>query len=350
MKRASVFILTLVLVLAVTAGVSAQRYTFRVAYTDAPRLTVGDEKLIHVTVAAVYGFEDSITRGTGGAFTVDFKHSGVLGGQIETIEQVQAGVLEATTPAIPALAGFYPNIQILSIPYLWKSPVVAWEVLDGPFGEAFFEDMAKKTGIRVITIFDNGGYRSFTNNVRPVRSARDMRGLKIRVIESPTEMRIVSSLGASPTPIPWVELYTALQTGVVDGQENSAATIIAGSLHEVQKYYTLDEHTLSLAVFAVSEKWFQGLPKDVQQSVKVAGRVASICGRGAAYTNNKLALEFLRSKGMQIYAPTAAEKATFRQQAQQPVIDWMRDNSRIENSWIDMLLQEVTKAERKYGL
>jgi tripartite ATP-independent transporter DctP family solute receptor len=300
MKKASLWFIVAVLLLAVTASVGAQKYTFRVAYTDAPRLSIGDEKLIHVTVAAVYGFEDAITSLTGGAFNVDFKHSGVLGGQVETLSQTQAGILEATTPAIPALAGFYPNIQILSIPYLWKSPVVAWEVLDGPFGEAFFEDMAKKSGLRVITIFDNGGYRSFTNNRREIRSARDMRGLKVRVMESPTEMKIVSSVGASPTPIPWVELYTSLQTGVVDGQENSAATIIAGSLYEVQKYYTLDEHTLSLAVFAVSEKWFQGLPKDIQNSVKVAGRIASVCGRGAAYTNNKVALEFIRNKGMKV--------------------------------------------------
>lgn len=350
MKKRLVFFVVVVLLVAVTATVSAQKYTFRIAYTDAPRLSIGDERLIHVTVAAVYGFEDAITSLTGGAFNVDFKHSGVLGGQVETLSQTQAGVIQATTPAIPALAGFYPSIQILSIPYLWKSPVVAWEVLDGPFGEAFFEDMAKKTGIRVITIFDNGGYRSFTNNKREVRSAQDMRGLKIRVMESPTEMKIVSSIGASPTPIPWVELYTALQTGVVDGQENSPATIIAGSLYEVQKYYTLDEHTLSLAVFAVSEKWFQGLPRDVQNSVKIAGKIASVCGRGAAYTNNKVALEFIKNKGVQVYAPTASEKATFSAAAQKPVIDWMRAQPKIEEKWLDMLLEEVSKANRKYGL
>jgi TRAP-type C4-dicarboxylate transport system substrate-binding protein len=210
--------------------------------------------------------------------------------------------------------------------------------------------MAKKSGIRIITIFDNGGYRSFTNNRKPVRSARDMQGLKIRVMESPAEMKIVSSMGAAPTPIAWVELYTALQTGVVDGQENSAATIISGSLYEVQKHYTLDEHTLSLAVFAVSEKWFQGLPKDVQNAVEVAGRIASVCGRGAAYTNNKVSMEFLRNKGVQVYAPTAAEKATFREAAQKPVIEWMREQKNIEQSWLNRLLEEVSKAERKYGL
>jgi tripartite ATP-independent transporter DctP family solute receptor len=349
MKRALVFCVVVFVVLAVFSTASAQKYRFRVAYTDAPRLPIGDEKLIHVTVAAVYGFEDAINSLTGGAFDVDFKHSAVLGGQVETIEQVRDGVIEATTPAIPALAGYYPNMQILSIPYLWKSPVIAWEVFDGDFGKAFFDDMAKKTGLRIITIFDNGGYRSFTNNVREVRTARDMKGIKIRTMESPAQMKIVSSLGGAPTPIPWVELYTSLQTGVVDGEENSAATIIAGSLYEVQKYYTIDQHTLSLAVFVVNEKWFQDLPNDVKQSVVVAGKVASICGRGAANANNKLAMEFLKNYGMQIYFPTAAERDTFRKAAQPEVLDWMRKNKKIENVWIDRLLKAVEQAERKYG-
>jgi len=350
MKRLFYVCIVLLVVLAVCSTASAEKYRFRIAYTDAPRLNIGNERLIHVTVAAVYGFEDAINSLTGGAFEVDFKHSGMLGGQVETIEQTRDGVIEATTPAIPALAGFYPNIQILSIPYLWKSPVVAWEVLDGEFGQAFFDDMARKSGLRIITIFDNGGYRSFTNNVREVRSSRDMKGLKIRVMESPAEMKIVSSLGAAPTPIPWVELYTSLQTGVVDGEENSAATIIAGSLYEVQKYYTIDGHTLSLAVFAVSEKWFQNLPPDVQNAVRIAGKVASVCGRGAAYTNNTIAMQFLRDYGMQIYFPNETEKATFRGAAQPEVLDWMRKNRKIDNEWIDRLLSAVNNAERKYGL
>jgi len=351
MKKLGYLLIFLLLVGAMATSVQAQqKYTFRIAYTDPPRITVGEEKLIHVTVAAVYGFEDSITSLTGGAFNVDFKHSGVLGGQVETIQQTQAAVIEATTPAIPALATFYPNLQILSIPYLWKSPVVVWDILDSPFGEALFEDMAKKSNLRVITIFDNGGYRNFSNNAREVKSASDMKGLKIRVMESPAEMKIVSSMGASPTPIPWGELYTSLKTGVVDGQENSPATMVAGSIFEVQKYYTLDEHTLSLAVFAVSEKWFQGLPKNIQNAVRVAGRVASVCGRGAAYTNNKLALEHMQKKGLKIYAPTASEKETFRQAAQKPVIDWMRGEPKIEKKWLDQLLKDLPKAEKKFGL
>jgi len=349
MKKLIILLLVSALLLFVCFTVNAEFYKFRVAYTDAPRLQIGDEKLIHVTVAAVYAFEDNINRSTGGAFEVDFKHSGVLGGQIETIDQTQEGIIEATTPAIPALAGYFPNMQVLSIPYLFDNPAIAWEVWDGEFGQEFFEQMAKETGLRVITIFDNGGYRNFTNNVRPIRKPADMKGLKFRTMESPTEMKIVGSLGGSATPIAWMELYTSLQTGVVDGQENSPATIIAGSLQEVQKYYTIDQHTLSTAVIVVSEKWFQSLPDDVKNKVKVAGKVASVAGRGAAYTNNKLAMKLL-SDNMEIYYPTPEERAVFREVAQPAVLEWMRANDKIDNHWIDKILKAVEEAEKKLGL
>lgn len=350
MKRLCQFFLMVVLLVTFSSGAIAAEYKFIIAYTDAPRLKVGNERLIHVTVAAVYAFDDAINSLTGGAFDVDFKHSGVLGGQIETLDQVLAGAIQATTPAIPALAGYFSHVQIFSIPYLWDNPVVAWEVLDGEFGQKFFNRMAKESGLRIITIFDNGGYRSFTNNIREVRSPADMKGIKIRVMESPTQMKIVESLGGAPTPIAWKELYSSLQTGVVDGQENSAATIIAGSLYEVQKYYTLDQHTLSLAVFAVSEKWFQSLPPDIQTKVKIAGKIATTAGRGAAWTNNKLALEFVTKHGMKVYAPNPEQRKQFKKLGQPGVLAWMRKNPKIDNQLIDELLQAVENAEKKLGM
>jgi tripartite ATP-independent transporter DctP family solute receptor len=350
MKRLLYVTLVCLLVGSLSTMVEAQQYRFRVAYQDPPRLIIGDDKLIHPCVAAVFGFEDAVNNLTGGSFNVDFKHSGVLGGAVENIDQTMSGVIEGSTPAVPMFAGYYPNIQVFSIPYLFQNPLVAWEVLDGDFGQAFFEDMAKKKGLRVIAIHDLGGYRSFSNNKREVKTAADMKGLKIRTMESPAEMQIVSSLGASPTPVPWAELYTSLQTGVVDGQENSPATIVVGSISDVQKYLTIDQHTLSLAVIVVGEKWFQGLPKNIQKSVLLAGKIASVCGRGSSNANNNLCIEAIKKKGTKVYFPTATERATFKNAAQPAVIDWARKNNKIEGKWIDQLLQAVDKAEKKLGL
>lgn len=348
MKRLLAFVFVFLVLF--SAIVSAQGYTFMVAFTDPPRLNIGEEKLIHVTPAAVNAFEDAINRLTGGKFEVQFKPNGVLGSQVETIDQVEAGVIEATTPAVPALAGYFPNIQVLSIPYLFDNPAIAWGVLDGEFGQSLFNKMAKETGLRILAIYDNGGYRNFSNNVRPIKGIEDMKGLKIRTMESPAQMEVVEALGGSPTPVAFSELYTALQTGVVDGQENSPATVISGSLQEVQKYYTIDQHTLSLAAIVVNEDWYQGLPADIRAKVKVAGYVASVAGRGAAYSNNKIAMKFLEDSGVEIYSPTPEERNEFREVAQRPVIEWMRSEEKIDNNLIDELLEAVDIATNKLGL
>jgi TRAP-type C4-dicarboxylate transport system substrate-binding protein len=118
----------------------------------------------------------------------------------------------------------------------------------------------------------------------------------------------------------------------------------------VQKYYVTDQHTLSLAVFVVNEDWFQKLPADIRTRVKIAGKIASVAGRGAAWTNNKLAQEFIMSHGMKIYHPTSDERAQFRKLAQPAVLEWMRQNPKIDNKLIDELLQAVQNAEKELGI
>ncbi len=201
--------------------------------------------------------------------------------------------------------------------------------------------MAKTAGLRVLAIYDNGGFRSFSNNRRPIRTAADMRGLKLRTMTIPVHMEMVKALGASPTPIAWLELYNALQTGVVDGQENSAATILGGSLQEVQKYYTLDEHLMGSAMIVTSEKWFRSLPADLQTAILEAGKIAEYAARGTSRANDSLALEAVQKAGVQIYYPNAAEKATFKAAAQQPVIDWMKKN--INPATVDRILDSLKK-------
>lgn len=199
--------------------------------------------------------------------------------------------------------------------------------------------MAKVSGLRVLAIYDNGGFRSFSNNKKPIKTAADMKGLKIRTMTIPVHMEMVKALGASPTPIAWLELYNALQTGVVDGQENSAATILGGSLQEVQKYYTLDEHFLGSAMIVTSEKWLKSLPPDLQTAIIQAGKIAEYAARGTSRANDSLALEALQKAGVQIYYPTSAEIATFKAASQQPVIDWLKKN--INPSTVDTVLSAL---------
>src|SRR5690606_32218883 len=130
-----------------------------------------------------------------------------------------------------------------------------------------------------------------------IKSAQDMQGMKIRTMSIPVHMEIVKALGGSPTPIAFLELYSALQTGVVDGQENSAITVLGASLNEVQPYVTLDGHLLGLAFLTISEDWFQSLSDADKEACLKAGREASYAARGTVRFAESLAINTLAEKG-----------------------------------------------------
>lgn len=200
----------------------------------------------------------------------------------------------------------------MSAPYVFKDPLQAYDILDGPFGQKLFDDMAAKSGLRVLASYENGGFRNFSNNKKVVKTPEDMKGLKIRTMDSPIYMETVKASGAAPTPIAWLELYSVLQTGVVDGQENSPITILGGSLQEVQKYYTLNGHVLGTAYIVASEKFLKAQTPEIQAAFVKAGKEASIAARGIVRASETLAMETLKKAGVNIYVPTAAEMEAWK--------------------------------------
>ncbi len=322
------------------AGLFAEQpIMFKLAFTDPPFLKIGDLQVMHHSYAGMVAFKSALEKLSSGRIVVELYPYGRLGDANENIQQIFSGTLQGATPADGAVAPFYKDIQVFSIPYAFGSALEAYNLWDGPVGKALFDNMAKVSGLRVLAIYDNGGFRSFSNNKKPIKTAADMKGLKIRTMTIPVHMEMVKALGASPTPIAWLELYNALQTGVVDGQENSAATILGGSLQEVQKYYTLDEHFLGSAMIVTSEKWLKSLPPDLQTAIIQAGKIAEYAARGTSRANDSLALEALQKAGVQIYYPTSAEIATFKAASQQPVIDWLKKN--INPSTVDTVLSAL---------
>ena len=196
----------------------------------------------------------------------------------------------------------------------------------------------EQTGMRNLA-FAEVGFRNFTNNVRPIRTPADMKGMKIRVQETPLYVNMVKALGANPTPIAWTETYTALQTRVVDGQENPVPTILMAKLHEVQKYITLDGHVYGVDYFAVNEKFFQSLPADLQYILLDSAKIASGVGRGVSQLISAQGVQTLVDAKIEVYVPTEAELALFRNATQQPVIDWLK--TRIDAKLINEALAAV---------
>ena len=221
---------------------------------------------------ALVRFKEYVEFKTNGEITVRLFPNNQLGGEREMIEQVQQGSLELTFPADGAMAGFYPPMQVWSIPYLFESAPVAWNVINGDFADDMRADILEETGMRALA-FSQNGFRSFTNNVRPIINPEDLAGLKIRTMESPVFMELVNSLGATATPISGAEVLMALRQGVVDGQENPPAVVYGGGLGEVQKYYTLNEHVFGLHVIIANEDWFQSLSPGHQQIIQDAAKL-----------------------------------------------------------------------------
>jgi tripartite ATP-independent transporter DctP family solute receptor len=286
-------------------------------------------------------FKHMVENETGGAVNVNLYPAGQLGGEREVAEAVKLGSVQVGMLSGP-FSGFCREAQVFDIPYLFPSLLVAYRTLEGPFGKELAEECLKKTGMRTLT-YAQVGFRNFTNSARVIKTPADLKGLKFRVMENPVYVNLVRSMGAAPTPIPWPETYTALQQKVVDGQENPISSIKFAKLYEVQKYLTMDGHTFGVSFMLINEKFFQSLPKEFQVIVKNAALTSAVSENGIDNLDNSIGLQFLKDKGMEVYVPTAAQKAQFRAVAQPAVIEYLE--KQIGRTWIDKVLNAVKEAE-----
>jgi TRAP-type transport system periplasmic protein len=262
-------------------------------------------------------FKSVIETKTGGRVKVELFPAGQIGGQRELNEATKLGSIEASFVADAVLGGFCPKAMLFSMPYLFTHIDDSYKLFNSPWGADFQQDCIKTAGTRVLQIA-GFGFRSLTNNRRPLKSSKDVAGLKIRVMESPVPVAMIKGLGASPTPISVTELYTALQQNVVDGEENPPLVLTTYKLFEVQKYMTLNKHQLGTAAVIMNEKFYQRLPKEFQAIVNEAADLGAKAMIGLAIiTNEGDALKLLNEK-MEIYTPTAAEMADFKSKMQPP--------------------------------
>lgn len=307
-------------------------------------------KLAHVDPADIYtskkgaasrAFKEIVEAESRGAIQVDLFPAGQLGGERELIEATKLGTIQMSMVS-GAIAGYYKPAMVLDLPYLFPSAAVAWNVLDGEFGRELANEILKTVGTRVLAYAETG-FRNFTNSKHVIKSPADMKGMKLRVMETPLYMTLIRSLGANPTPIAWPETYSALQQKVVDGHENPVSVILSFKLYEVQKYLTLDGHTYGSDFIIINEKFYQGLSKEDQNLLKRAAIVAGTCGRGIQQLNSAVGISELQKLGMEVYSPTPAERKLFAQATQGPVIDWMK--TQVDQSWIKKVQAAVAKEE-----
>ena len=306
-------------------------------------------KCWHTDTTPFAVFIKEVETRSNGRIKVDLHYGGELGTPQETVIQTRQGITQMACPNSGHFASIYPNIQVFSIPYLFLDRQIAWHMLQGKTFKAMTEDMVQKTGLRMLTFRESGGFRHFSNSKRPLKTADDIKGLKIRTMPSPLFMQIVKDLGASPTPIPFTELYSALQLKVVDGQENPISIFRWPKLEEVQKYIIMDGHVYSFLVNLVNEKWYQSLPKDLQSAIVQADEMSAIIHTNISYLQEDLDLKELREMGIEIFEPSIDEKNKFRRLTQASAIKWLRSQKNIDAKWVDMILEETKQVEKELG-
>lgn len=291
-------------------------------------------------------FANVVNSKLAGQVEVQVFGAGTLGGEREYVEGIKAGVVQAGIASGP-IANFYPNAMITDIPYLFPSAEVAYEVLDkSAFAKKLTAGFLSETGMRCLALGEVG-FRHFTNSKRTIKSPKDIQGLKIRVMETPLYLTLIKSMGGGPTPVAWPETYSALQTGVVDGQENPIGSIVSGRIYEVNKYVTLDGHVYGVDWFIINEKFFAGLTSNQKKVILEAAKIAVDAERRFVANMDVEGLKILAANKVEVYKPTDAEIAEFKKVTQPPIIEYLKTNPKIDPKMIDAALKSVADAEAK---
>ncbi|MFN2353337.1 MAG: TRAP transporter substrate-binding protein [Desulfopila sp.] len=226
----------------------------------------------HIYNLAAERFGEIVTEKSGGELEVQVFPAAQLGSERDMVEGLQMGSLEMTLTSTGPMGNFIPQVKLFNLPFLFKDRESCYRVLDGEIGTRI-ADRFVKIGIRSLGWYENG-FRNITNSKRPVTSPADMDGLKIRVMEDDVFILTMKALGASPTPMAFGELYTALEQGVVDAQENPLAVIHSSRFFEVQEYLAMTGHFYSPAVMLISEITWQSLSPEHQKIVADAAKKA----------------------------------------------------------------------------
>lgn len=245
---------------------------------------------------------------SGGKMNIEIYPNQQLGTERQCIELLQIGSLDMTKISVGVMENFAPNMKVFGLPFLFRDKQHSFDVLDGDIGQELL-DGGTKYWIKGLGYYDAGS-RSFYTKNKPIHSPSDLKGQKIRVMESVTAMDMVKGFGGSPTPISWGELYTSLQQGVVDGAENNPPSFYSSRHYEVCKYYSLDEHTVLPDVLIIGTHLWDKLTDQEKEWLQTAVDNSVAYQRSLWAASEKEALDKVQEAGVTIIRP---DKVPFQQ-------------------------------------
>ncbi len=286
--------------LTASAEIHEQTIRFASAGAEGSPLVIGQRK-----------FAEIVKEKSGGKIDVKVFPAGMLGGDLQSVTALQGGLLQMSVMNAGLMASLAPDFAVLDLPFLFESTKEADAVMDGEVGKTFAKELEDKN--LVVLAYWELGFRNLTNSRRPVEKVDDIEGLKIRVVQSPIYLEMFQALGANAVPMPFPEVYTALETGTVDGQENPAPSILTAKLNEVQKYITLTRHTYNPMVLLFSKPLWEKLDQEEKDLLQAAATEAAAFQRQLSRDADQKAVEALAASGMTVTKLPPEEIARFRE-------------------------------------
>ncbi len=278
-------------------------------------------------------FAKQVEERTHGEVKVRIFPNGQLGSDQAMISGVQAGTIDIELSGNPYFSGMVGELGVLDLPFLFDNAGQAHKVLDSTTGRQLL-DMFDAKGIKGLAFWEVG-FRNLTNSRHAVHTAADIKGLKLRTTPNPAHLKAFTALGANPVPMPFAELFTSLETGTVDGQENPVTLIRSAKLYEVQKYLSLTAHAYTAAPVIMNKAKFDSLPKDYQDIVMDEALKAAAFQRDLNAKNESKDLAFLQEQGMEVVSDP--DRDSMRKVVEKPVRDWFVE--KYGSQWLDAIEQ-----------
>ncbi|MDR1247750.1 MAG: TRAP transporter substrate-binding protein [Treponema sp.] len=318
------------------SGSSSAAKTITVKMTH----TGSEQTLAHQSFLAI---KDHMETASNGVFKVDIYPNGQLGNDAQLVEAVQEGDVQIMFTNVGYLVQFVPELGVFSVPFAFPNIDVAYKVLDGDFGKGMLDMMEGAGGMVGLSYIEAVAYRELSAP-RSIRVPSDLAGLKIRVMTNPLHVAIWETLGAQPTAISFAELYTALQQGTVDAQENPVELFVSSRFYEVQKYLIMTNHVFQCGMLVANPVWFNGLTPELQRVVREAAMKGTLLQREKTAENYAEYLKTIQDSGGTIVELTDQEMQQWRDKAR-PVLPVFAQNVGGQ-AIIDRLFASVEAASR----
>lgn len=312
-----------------------QTYTLKIAHSSAAT----DDRLEN----SLQVFKENIESASEGRIIIETYPGSQLGGEREALEGIQMGSIEMGVISNAPFGGFFEEMTVLDLPYVFENEQISDEVLDGEFGDELFDRMLEETGIRGLAWGENG-IRHVATNDKAVESPEDLNGMQIRSQENPVHLNMIRSFGGSPTAIPFPELYSSLQQGVIDGYENPFSLIEGMGFYDVTDYISLTAHVNGVYSFVINESVYQSLPEDLQIILQEEATKWSDIEREMNREQEREGRTHIESTGVEVIELSEEQIDEFKK-ASEPVVEQQVEN--IGGDIYELLQEAISEVENE---